>query len=43
MITSPDKMKKMAGVIEKLRKNHYNVPLRNQLIILKLENVSRGT
>jgi 16S rRNA G527 N7-methylase RsmG len=43
MITSPEKVKKMAEVMVNVTQNHYNVPLRDKLIILKLENVSRGT
>jgi 16S rRNA (guanine(527)-N(7))-methyltransferase RsmG len=43
IITSENKIKKMEKAIELFKKTIYNVPFRNQLKILKLENVSRET
>ena len=43
LITSNEKAKKLAPLIEKCREKHYNIPSRTNLIILKLENVSRET
>jgi len=43
IITSENKIKKMEKAMELFKKTIYNVPFRNQLKILKLENVSRET
>lgn len=43
LITSPDKIKKMAKGIEKSRQKIYNVPFRDNLKIIHIRNVSRET
>ncbi|MCG2812204.1 MAG: class I SAM-dependent methyltransferase [Candidatus Aminicenantes bacterium] len=43
LISSVDKIKKIQNTVANIRQNLYNIPSRNNLIILKLENVSRET
>jgi 16S rRNA (guanine(527)-N(7))-methyltransferase RsmG len=43
LITSMSKVKKIKRGIEKLKQNLYNIPLRDNLKIFKLESVSRET
>ena len=43
IITSPAKIKKYTQGMEKIKKNVYNIPLRDNLVILKMEHVSRET
>lgn len=42
-ITSKDKIKKISKHMVNVKKKAYNIPLRNNLKILKMENVSRET
>jgi len=43
LITSENKIKKIEKDMVNVKKKTYNIPLRNQLKILKMENVSRET
>jgi len=43
LITSVNKINKIQNKVANIRQNLYNMPLRNNLIIFKLENVSRET
>ena len=43
LITSPLKINKIQNNVANIRQNSYNVPSRNNLIIFKMENVSRET
>jgi len=43
LISSVNKIKKIQNTVVNIRQNLYNIPLRNNLIIFKLENVSRET
>ena len=43
LISSINKIKKIANLIANIRQNRYNIPSRDNLIIIKLENVSRET
>lgn len=43
LISSADKIKILQNKVANIRQNLYNIPLRNNLIIFKLENVSRET
>lgn len=43
LISSADKIKIIQNKVANIRQNLYNIPLRNNLIIFKLENVSRET
>lgn len=43
IITSENKIKKIRTAIELFKQSIYNIPYRNQIKILKLENVSRET
>jgi len=43
LISSVDKIKKIQNTVANIRQNLYNIPSRNNLIICKLENVSRET
>jgi 16S rRNA (guanine(527)-N(7))-methyltransferase RsmG len=43
LISSVDKINKIQKKVAHVRQNLYNIPLRNNLIIFKLENVSRET
>ena len=43
LITSIDRIKKIQNKVANIHQNLYNIPLRNNLIIYKLENVSRET
>lgn len=43
LISSVDKIKKIQNTVANIRQNLYNIPSRNNLIIFKLENVSRET
>lgn len=43
LITSLNKIKKMKSSIEKFKQSIYNIPFRDQIKIIKLENVSRET
>ncbi len=43
LITSVDKVKKLTKNIENVVQTQYNIPSRSNLIIFKLENVSRET
>ena len=42
-ITSQNKIKKISKYMVNIKKKSYNIPLRNNLKILKMENVSRET
>ncbi len=43
LISSPDKIQKIAEQVAKFRQSRYNIPSRDNLIVFKLENVSRET
>jgi len=43
LITSPLKINKIQNKVANIRQNSYNIPLRNNLIIFKMESVSRET
>jgi len=43
LISSIDKIKKIQNPVANIRQNRYNIPSRDNLIIYKLENVSRET
>jgi 16S rRNA (guanine(527)-N(7))-methyltransferase RsmG len=43
LITAPIKINKIQNNVANIRQNSYNVPSRNNLIIFKMENVSRET
>lgn len=43
LISSVSKIKNIQNKVANIRQNLYNIPLRNNLIIFKLENVSRET
>jgi len=43
LISSADKIKKIQNKVANIRQNRYNIPSRDNLIIYKLENVSRET
>jgi len=43
LISSIDKIKKIKNPVANIRQNRYNIPSRDNLIIYKLENVSRET
>jgi hypothetical protein len=43
LISSPDKIKKIQNLVANIRQTRYNIPSRDNLVILKLENVSRET
>jgi 16S rRNA G527 N7-methylase RsmG len=43
LISSKDKIIKIKNHVANIRQNHYNIPSRDNLIIIKLENVSRET
>jgi len=43
LISSADKIKNIQNKVANIRQNLYNIPLRNNLVIFKLENVSRET
>jgi len=43
LITAPAKIAKIKIKVANIRQNSYNVPLRDNLIIFKMENVSRET
>ena len=43
LVTSVNKINKIQNKVANIRQNLYNMPLRNNLIIFKLENVSRET
>ena len=43
LISSINKIKKIGNHVANFRQNHYNIPSRDNLIIVKLENVSRET
>jgi hypothetical protein len=43
LITSPLKINKIQNKVANIRQNSYNIPSRNNLIIFKMENVSRET
>jgi 16S rRNA (guanine(527)-N(7))-methyltransferase RsmG len=43
LISSPDKIKKIQNLVANIRQTSYNIPSRDNLVILKLENVSRET
>jgi len=43
LISSPEKIRKIQNPMANIRQNRYNVPSRDNLIIFKLENVSRET
>lgn len=43
LISSIDKLRKIESRVEKFRQNRYNIPSRDNLVIFKLENVSRET
>jgi hypothetical protein len=43
LISSPDKIKKIQDLVANIRQTRYNIPSRDNLLILKLENVSRET
>jgi 16S rRNA G527 N7-methylase RsmG len=43
LITSTDKLGKIAAPVAKFRQTRYNIPSRDNLVIFKLENVSRET
>jgi len=43
LITSTDKLRKIAAPVAKFRQTRYNIPSRDNLVVFKLENVSRET
>lgn len=43
LITSPEKIKKIQNMMENTKQNSYNIPSRNNLIVFKMESVSRET
>lgn len=43
LITAPQKINKIQNTVANIRQNSYNIPSRNNLIIFKMENVSRET
>jgi 16S rRNA G527 N7-methylase RsmG len=43
VISSPDKIKKIQNKVANIRQTRYNIPSRDNLVIFKLENVSRET
>ena len=43
LITSFGKLKKKQKELEKFRQTLYNIPLRDEIVVVKLENVSRET
>jgi 16S rRNA G527 N7-methylase RsmG len=43
LISSPEKIRKIQNPMANVRQNRYNIPSRDNLIIFKLENVSRET
>ena len=43
LITSPLKISKIQNKVANIQQNSYNIPSRNNLIIFKMENVSRET
>ena len=43
LISSPDKIKKIQNTVANVRQTRYNIPSRDNLVIFKLENVSRET
>jgi len=43
LITSPLKINKIQNKVANIRQNSYNIPTRNNLIIFKMESVSRET
>lgn len=43
LISSPDKIKKIKNRMAKIRQNSYNIPSRDNLVIFKMEIVSRET
>jgi 16S rRNA (guanine(527)-N(7))-methyltransferase RsmG len=43
LVSSLNKIKKIAVPVANIRENRYNIPSRDNLVILKLENVSRET
>ncbi len=43
LISSPDKIKKIQNKVANVRQTRYNIPSRDNLVIFKLENVSRET
>jgi hypothetical protein len=43
LITAPAKIAKIKIKVANIQQNSYNVPLRDNLIIFKMENVSRET
>jgi 16S rRNA (guanine(527)-N(7))-methyltransferase RsmG len=43
LITAPAKINKIQNKVANIRQNSYNIPSRNNLIIFKMENVSRET
>jgi len=43
LITAPAKINKIQNKVANVRQNSYNIPARNNLIIFKMENVSRET
>ena len=43
LISSPDKIKKIQNMVANIRQTRYNIPSRDNLVIFKLENVSRET
>jgi 16S rRNA (guanine527-N7)-methyltransferase len=43
LITSPLKINKIQNKVANIQQNSYNIPSRNNLIIFKMENVSRET
>jgi len=43
LISSVSKINKIQNKMANFRQNLYNIPLKNNLVIFKLENVSRGT
>lgn len=43
LITAPLKIEKIKNKVANIRQTSYNIPLRNNLVIFKMENVSRET
>lgn len=43
LISSPEKIRKIQNSVANVRQNRYNIPARDNLIIFKMENVSRET
>jgi 16S rRNA G527 N7-methylase RsmG len=43
LISSPDKINKIQNKVANIRQTRYNIPSRDNLVIFKLENVSRET